>query len=351
MNMQNSTLYQEEVACFTQKMDLSELNSKHILITGACGLIGTFMVDVLMNWNENNKGSIHVTALSRNRGNLISRFEKYMHDSLFSIKEQDVCTEFSIGEEQYDYIIHAASNTHPKEYAEDPVGTITTNVFGIYQILEYVKKVKDCRVLLLSSVEIYGENRGDEEYFSEEYCGYLNCNTLRAGYPESKRVSEAMAQAYIEKYNIDVVIARLCRVYGPTMGSDDSKAIAQFVKKTVAGENVILKSEGTQLFSYLYVADAVSAILTVLIKGCCGEAYNIADERSDISLKDIAEYLASIAKTKVVYELPDTMEQKGYSTAMKAMLDSKKIKSLGWEAQYGIQEGLACTVKILQEVN
>lgn len=311
-------------------------------------MIGTFLIDSLMMRNEEYHEEISVYAVSRNMEKLKNRFGNWEDSGYLHFIKQDVSKSFEMGDLKLDYIIHAASNTHPKEYAKDAIGTITTNVFGAYYLLEYVKKNKNCRLIMVSSVEIYGENRGDTEKFREDYCGYLDCNTLRAGYPESKRLTETMLQAYIAKENIDGVIVRLCRVYGPTVEADDSKASSQFIFRALEDQDIVLKSEGKQFYSYLYVTDAVKAILYVLLSGRNGEAYNAADERSDISLRDMASYLAGLSERKVIFELPSEQERKGYSTATKAVLDARKLKALGWKADYSIREGLKRTLDILK---
>ena len=130
----------------------------------------------------------------------------------------------------------------------------------------------------------------------------------------------------------------------------DSKAIAQFIKKGISGENIILKSAGNQLYSYSYAADAVSGLLTILTQGADGSAYNIADENSDITLKDLAELIAQYSGTRVVFELPDEKEARGYSAAVKARLDSSRLKSLGWRAHYDIKSGIKRTLDILKEL-
>ena len=128
----------------------------------------------------------------------------------------------------------------------------------------------------------------------------------------------------------------------------DTKAISQFIKKAVSSENIVLKSEGTQYYSYTYVADTVSGLLTVLFFGEKGEAYNIADISSDIRLKDLAIIIANFAGTKVVFELPDAIEREGYSKATKARLDGSKIRSLGWGPHYDIKTGIERTISILK---
>ena len=198
---------------------------------------------------------------------------------------------------------------------------------------------------------MYGENRGDTDKFSEDYCGYIDCNTLRAGYPEGKRAGEALCQAYIRQKGLDIVIPRLSRTYGPTMLMSDTKAISQFIKKGCAEEDIVLKSEGTQFYSYSYVADAVTGILTCLFSGKCGEAYNIADDGSDISLRDLAAIVADYAGTKVVFDLPDETEKAGYSKATKATLDSSKLGSLGWSAAYDMKKGLTRTIDIIRTLD
>ena len=171
---------------------------------------------------------------------------------------------------------------------------------------------------------------------------------MRAGYPESKRCGEALCQAYKAQKGLDIVIPRPTRSYGPTMLMSDTKAISQFIKKGIAGEDIVLKSAGTQYYSYTYVADAVSGILTILLKGESGEAYNIADEHSDIMLKDLAAIIADINGKKVVFEIPDAVEAAGYSKATKARLDGRKLQALGWMPKYDIKSGIERTIRILK---
>ena len=151
--------------------------------------------------------------MGRTLSRLEERFTSYLEDPLFHIVIGDVTEEIQIAE-ACDYVLHCASNTHPKSYASDPIGTIMTNIAGTQHILDYAVKANSEKVLFLSTVEIYGENRGDLDKFTEDYCGYIDCNTLRAGYPEGKRASESLCQAYIQKYGIDVVIPKLVVLSG-----------------------------------------------------------------------------------------------------------------------------------------
>lgn len=324
----------------------TKLEGKRVLVTGASGMIGSYIIDLLMLHNHKSDKQIEIYALSRSKKRIDYRFNHTGYAESLNIVEHDICKPLNI-EVDVDYIIHAASNTHPLEYSQNPVETITTNVIGLKNIYEYARMRHNCRVVILSSVEIYGENRGDADKYNEDYCGYIDCNTLRAGYPESKRLCETMAQAYKHQYDIDSVIVRLSRVYGAGVEPDDSKAMTQFLNKAVSHEDIVLKSDGRQLYSYIYIADAVTAILKIALMGESGQAYNVADPGSDSTLREAAEKLAEIAGTRVRFELPDEAEKRGYSTATKAILNGEKLKKLGWNARYNMEDGLRQTLKMM----
>lgn len=349
MRLTENELYREDLKK-TADLDLAwdKLSGKSLLLSGATGLIGSFITDLIRFKNERDGLGCRVIALGRSIERLQARFPDAGDDITFI--QHDVADPYGEDTPHADFIMHLASNTHPMQYSTDPIGTITTNILGLKNLLDLAVDQGSERFLFASSVEIYGENRGDVERFDESYLGYIDCNTLRAGYPEGKRAGETLCQAYISQKNLDIVIPRLSRVYGPSMLMTDTKALSQFIKNGVNREDIVLKSEGNQQYSYTYAADAVSALLLCLLEGGCGEAYNISDEASDVTLKELAGYIAEHAGKKVVFDLPSETERAGYSTATKAMLDPGKIKALGWRASYDIRAGLARTIDILREL-
>lgn len=352
MNLINNEIYQSDIIqAASADLPWEQLGGKTVLITGATGMIASVIIDILMYRNQNmaeHSQKVQIIAVSRNEEKAKRRFESYWDSPLFTYISHDITAPLpELG--GIDYILHAASNTHPRAYASDPIGTITANVQGTYQLLDYASNHNCKRFFFFSSVEIYGENRNDADKFDESYLGYIDCNTTRAGYCEGKRLGESLCNAFASQRGQDFIIGRFSRVYGPTMSTEDSKAIAQFIKKAAAGEDVVLKSEGAQLYSYTYAVDAASAALYLLLKGEGGSAVNIADSASCIMLKDLAALLAKEAGTKVVFELPDAAEKAGYSTATKAVLDSAKIERLGWKAYTPIGQGLSKTVRILRQ--
>ena len=350
MSLYDNSKYMEDIRDVVE-LDLPwrKLQGKSLMLSGATGLIGSFLIDVILEKNIRDGLNCTVYALGRNEMKARERFSKFADDSHFVFISYDVklpLVRDDIG--TVNYILHLASNTHPMLYSTDPIGTITTNIIGLQNLLDFAVQHNVSRFSFASSNEIYGENRGDVELFDEDYCGYIDCNTLRAGYPESKRCGEALCQAYKTQKGLDVVIMRFTRSYGPTMIMSDTKAISQFIRKGIAGEDIVLKSKGTQYYSYTYMADAVSGLLRILLAGESGEAYNIADEQSDIMLKDLAAIIAGIKGKKVVFELPDAVEAAGYSKATKARLNGKKLKALGWQPKYDIKSGMERTIEILE---
>ena len=338
-------LYQEDLKRITETDGISSLYGKSLLMTGATGLLGVCLIDTLMHLNEMG-ADISIYALGRNRDKATTRLGDYFEDPHFHFFEREA-SESLMDLPDADVIIPLASNTHPLAYSQYPVETITINVKGAEQALE---KALACgaTVLYPSTVEVYGNARG-EDVFTEDYTGKLTLATARACYTESKRLSEALCQSYVTEKGAKVKIVRLSRVFGPTMLMSDSKASSQFIRKALDGEDIVLKSKGEQLFSYTYMADAVGAMLHVLIHGEPATAYNVASETCNVKLKDFARYCAEWAGREVVFELPSETEQKGFSIAMRAILDNTKLKGLGWQSGYAMKDAVCRTLSILSE--
>lgn len=333
-------LYIDDLQRILQVDGIDRLNGKTVLITGATGLIGVHMIDALMML-----GGVHVVAVGRSREKAAMRLGEYYDSPLFTFIEQDVCQPLP-EDVRPDYIIPLASNTHPLAYSQYPVETMLINIKGAEHALD---KAVECgaTVLYPSTVEVYGNARGTD-VFTEDYTGTLNLATSRACYTESKRSCEALCQSYIAQRGAKVRIARLCRVFGPTMLPTDSKASSQFIGKAVAGEDIVLKSEGQQYFSYIYVADAVTGLLHVMLHGEVGTAYNISNHDCDVRLREFAGICAEHNGRNVVFDLPSETERKGFSIAATAILDNTRLRSIGWQPHYVMQDALNRTITILR---
>ena len=337
-------LYQEDLQYILKTDGFEQLHGKRFLITGATGLLGTCLIDALMLANQQG-AEIDTYAVGRSKEKATPRLGEYYDDTHFHFLEQDVRRPFPTLL-QVDYIIPLASNTHPLAYAQYPIETIDINVLGASNALQMAVE-QGATVLYPSSVEVYGNARGNDQ-FTEDYTGQLNLSTARACYTESKRLSEALCQSYIAERGANVKIARLSRIFGPTMLMSDSKASSQFLLKALNDEDIVLKSKGEQLYSYTYAADAVSALLYILLHGTTGTPYNVACEACNVQLKAFAKYCAEWAQKEVVFDLPSETEQKGYSVATRALLDTKRLQALGWAPHYVMQDAVYRTLSILR---
>ena len=318
-------------------LPLETLQDKNLLITGASGLIGGALVDILLSYIP----KANVYAMTRSQSKAEQRFKGYLNNPYFHIIVADVNTPLE-GNTDFHYIIHAASNANPNAYSLDPVGTMWTNINGTRNLLEYGRNHQLQRMVYVSSGEIYGN--GDNAVWTENDGGYIDTMSVRSCYPSSKRAAETLCVAYAEQYGIDTVVARPCHTYGPHFTDGDSRAYAQFVRKARAHEDIVLKSKGEQFRSWIYVADCVTAILTILLRGENKQAYNIADTHSNVTIREMAEKIATIAGTKVVFDIPNTIEQKGFSQIRRAIFRTEKLESLGWHTQYTLDEGLRNTI-------
>lgn len=332
-------LYLDDLRYIASTKGIDALKGKSVLITGATGLIGTLLIDALMA-----VGGIRVIASGRSTDKATARLGEYFGNPMFEFLEHDACHPFPDGITA-DYIIPLASSTHPLVYSRFPVETALTNVEGARHALDLAAAC-GATVMYPSTVEIYGNARGGD-VFTEDYTGNLNLSGARACYPESKRLCEALCQSYAAEKGVKVKIARLSRVFGPTMLESDTKASSQFILKAIAGEDIVLKSEGEQYFSYTYVADAVAALLYIMLNGENGQAYNVSSESCNVHLKDFAAECARLCGRSVIFDIPDTTEAKGYSIASRAILSCDKLAGIGFRAKYNMEDALERTVKIL----
>lgn len=337
------TAYQKDILhIFKADLPWDKLSGCNILVTGATGLIGGCLVESLM---MNPNRDYHVYASGRNEERARQRFADFADDEAFHFIQYDVLKPLK-SDVKFDYIIHAASNASPNFFAQKPVEIIKSNINGVANLMEYGLQHGMQRFLYVSSGEVYGE--GDGREFTEDYSGYVNCATPRACYPSSKRAAETLCVSYAAEYGADVVIARPCHVYGPRFTEQDNRVYAQFIRNVLHGEDIEMKSTGEQFRSWCYVVDCVSALLHILLKGESGEAYNIADAESNISIRELAEMIAHIGGKNVVIDIPENDEKKGFNVVSKSVFSTNKIELLGWKPKTRIGLGIKKTIRELK---
>ena len=331
--------YKEDILnIFHQNLPWERMSGCKILVTGATGLIGSCMVEALM---INPQRDYHVYASGRNEERAKKRFKDFLNEEGFCFIRYDVLSPLE-SNLTFDYIIHAASNASPNFFAQRPVEVIKSNIDGVTNLMEYGLKHGMKRFLYVSSGEIYGE--GDGRVFAEDYSGYVDCTKPRSCYPSSKRAAETLCVSYASEYGADVVIARPCHTYGPYFTEQDNRVYAQFIRNVLRGEDIVMKSTGEQFRSWCYVVDCVSALFHILLKGENCQAYNIADQESNISIRELAETIAKIGKKKVLIDLSNADEKKGYNVVTKSVFSTEKLQRLGWVPKGKMCEKLSNTI-------
>ncbi|KYJ87176.1 NAD-dependent epimerase/dehydratase family protein, partial [Sulfurovum riftiae] len=278
-------------------VDYERFSNKTILITGGNGFLPAYMVDFLMYLNNNKllTSSCKVIVLVRNLTHAEKRFQDYLEHYFFTLIHQDVVQETLISG-KINFIIHAASPASPKYYSSDPVGVSLPNIIGTKNILELAREKKVESLLYFSSGEVYGQV--DKENIGETDYGYIDPLDLRSCYAESKRMGESLCKSYGHQYGIPCKIVRPFHTYGPGMKLDDGRVFADFVQNIVNNENIILKSKGSAIRAFCYLADAVEGFFKILLDGKSGEAYNIANPDTSISIKNLAELLVKLYPKK-----------------------------------------------------
>lgn len=307
------------------------LIGKTVLVTGATGLIGVSLVRSLLYM-----GDIKVIAFVRNENKAKSIYEQ---NSNLEIVIGDIINPIDIIE-TVDYIFHCASVTTSKIMVEQPVETLMTSIEGTKHILNLAKEKRCKSVVYVSSMEVYGAFDNLDHEVTEDDLGYIDPLKVRSNYPEAKRLCENMCIAYLQEYGIPVKIARLAQTFGAGILQNENRVFAQFARSVINNENIILHTKGLSEGNYCYTRDCMTGLLTILLKGKDGEAYNVSNPNSHTTIVDMAKMVAhKIAKgnIEVLFDIPET-NTFGYAADTKMKLNSNKLQQLGWKPEIGLEE-------------
>ena len=324
---------------------IAQFKRNSILVTGATGLVCSAIIDFIINLNDTLQANNVIYIAARSGQKARDRFGKLMDRPDILFVEYDALKNISWNFD-VDYVIHGASPANPSLYVKQPVETMLANILGMNNILEYAKNHNTRRVLFISSSEVYGKKEDSSPYGSSEY-GYVDILNPRACYPSAKRACETLCSSYYDEYGIESVIVRLGHIYGPTAMRSDTRASSQFFYDVLDGHDIVMKSAGSQVRSYCYVVDCISAIMTVLLNGDAGSAYNISNPSSVVTIRELAENIAEKSGYKVVFENASDEEKKGYNLMDNSSLDSTELLDLGWRGLFSITTGVDHTFKIL----
>ena len=343
----NNQILIEDVKRFASNFKLSnQLQGKVFVITGATGLIGSVMVKCLLELNRQKNLGIKVIAVVRD----IVKAQKVFLDEFSQIEFRQVdLAEISknrINNTDVDYVIHLASPTASKYFVEHPVETLRTAVEGTTAVLEFAKEANIEGIVYASSLETYGSNH-TEDWLSEDFQGYVNPTEVRSSYNIGKRACECLCHAYAKEYGVNVTIARLTQTFGAGVEYNDGRVFAQFARKAIEGQNIELHTTGETKRMYCYTTDAISAMLYLLLKGKKGEAYNIANTDSYISIRDLAYWVRKEFNPRIDVMIAP-QEDQGYAPETKLRLNTSKIEDLGWHPKYEFKEMFERLIKSMK---
>lgn len=347
--LSDDDVLQEDVARIAAdaSVDWSLLRGKTVLVTGSTGLLGGILVRALAAANARRGLGLRIIAGCRNPEKAAAQFRPAIECGV-EIAEWDVRTPAPFGD-GIGFVIHAAAETASRSMVEKPVETILTAVDGTRNVLELARRT-NAAVVFLSSMEVYGSPAGDE-MLDERSFGRVDQLDLRSSYPESKRLCEALCVAAAREWNVNVKIARLVQTVGAGVSATDTRVFAEFARSVVAGRDIVLRTDGSSARCYCYAADAATGILTVLLKGCPGEAYNLGNDATYASIRDVAELLVKVTpgtKSRVVFDIPEGTRPSCYAPSARLRVSSAKARALGWMPRTDLSEVLMRLVRSIR---
>lgn len=340
----NNILVEDAQNILKQPLSWEKLKDSKVLVTGASGMLGSYVTRTVVTLKEKEGWDIDIYALVRNP----QKLPEDIRDKVTVIRQS--VTEPIDTEVKFDYIVHAASPASPLIMKDDPVGTIAANTLGAFYTLELARKSDAKGYIFISSREIYGQPYDGQKEFTEETYGFVDPLSPRSCYPEGKKAAETMCASFAQQYGLNVKIARLAHTYGPGMSINDGRVQADFLRDVVNNRDIVLKSEGRPIRTYTYVSDAVSAIFRILLDSD-EMVYNISSPESTVSIRQLAETLVEAYPErglKLVFDIPEDSGNTGAAPFTLGILNSDKLQALGWKPRYSLRDGLVRTVEYLE---
>ncbi|MBO4538240.1 MAG: NAD(P)-dependent oxidoreductase [Erysipelotrichaceae bacterium] len=341
----NNPVVQNDLKRIVESVEWTPFKNSRILITGSTGLIGKWLVWSFLRADSEYSLNLTLVLVIRNREKAAALFGE---DDRIEYIVSDI-NELDASAIKADYIIHAASQTNSRAMVEQPVETAMTAINGTLKLLELSRKTAVRSMVYLSSMEVYGEVT-TEEKITEDTMGLVNQLNVRSSYPEGKRMCENLCAGYASEYHVSCKIARLAQTFGPGIPLMDNRVFAQFMRSARNREDIVLHTRGESKRCYLYTADCVTAILTILLRGEAGRAYNCANEKTYKSIFEMAKLVAGHCaedRIKVIVEDQDPARF-GYPKTNMMNLDASALEALGWKPQFELEEMLKNTYDSLE---
>lgn len=281
-------------------VDWNTFKGKTVLITGANGMLPSYMALTFLRLNQRFDLNIKLICLVRNKAKADIVFSDFIGDKNLDFIVQDVSSPISY-EGELHYIIHAASQASPKYYGIDPVGTAKANLLGTINLLELARTKSLESFLFFSSGGIYGDFNEDDSVMVEDSYGIIDPIKVRSCYFEGKRMAENLCVDYNYQYGIPTKIVRVFHTLGPNVNLTDGRAFSDFCNSIINNRDIVLKSDGSVERSFCYITDAVKGYFKVLTNGRCAYPYNVGNPYNLISIKSLAYLLVELYSYKKLH--------------------------------------------------
>lgn len=324
--------FEEVISVFPE---INMLKGSTIFVTGATGFLGSLLVKALDYYNKKLFLQLNILALIRNQ----EKADDILKGCNVRFLKGDLCNLPPI-DIPVDYIFHCAAVTKSKEMIESPVEVIAGIVNGTQNILKLAYDKQITSMVYLSSMEVYGLTDASFKVTKERDLGYIDIQNVRSCYPLGKRIAENLCYSYYKEYHTPVKIARLAQTFGAGILNDETRVFSQFARSVIRKNNIVLHTDGSSTGNYCYTADAILALFILLLKGQDGEIYNVANEDTCMTIRQMAELVADKIADKnisVIYDA-SVADQYGYAVPVNMKLSSEKLRELGWGPKYNMEQ-------------
>lgn len=324
------------------------LSGKTILVSGATGLIGARIIALIATLHKEYNQSIKGVGLYRSESKLKKVMPTTPEGVEFVRWDMDEEQETNIG--KYDAIVHCAGISGGKKmHLKDPRRFFTTNIGSTQKLLDYNAQHCKAPFLFVSTYEVYGDVQ-QETPFKEDYPCSVDTFAVRSSYAEMKRMSEMMCCMWSSQFGFNAYSVRLTSTFGEGVEYDDPRFFAEFARCIIEKRDIVLKSRGGTVRSYLDADDAATAMLYVIASGQNGN-YNLTNMQNAISIRDIANRMIKVAGSDIElkFDIAEDVSKLGYRKEGCTLMDSTKLMSLGWEPVFTLDETIEKMIESMQK--
>ena len=317
------------------------LRNGHLFITGGTGFFGRWLLESLVQANQQLNLGLEATILTRDPALFAAKASHLARQSFLHFVAGDVRS-FDFPAPVFSHFIHAATDASANLNTTQPLLMLDTIIEGSRRTLELARLCQTKSFLLVSSGAVYGRQPPELNHLTEDYSGGPSPTDPGSAYAQAKRIAEFLGVTYARQYGLPVKIARCFAFVGPALPLDIHFAVGNFIRDAMRGGPLEIKGDGTPYRSYMYAADLTVWLWTILEQGEVGRPYNVGSDQA-ISIADLAYTVAalfapapsvSIARMPTPGQLPER-----YVPSVERAIE------LGLKTQIDLQDALKRTIE------